>query len=225
MDVNIADLFTIYGIPGILVVVLLFVLRTVIGNATSWVLDRTFRDPIKEPDSADGLSDHIFFNDTNYIMRFIIPELGLVADKPVLSTMYRDLIAMTVDEFYTRCEILINTDEVGGGEGQVWGTCVNHIINDALDRIEHQADNAGVPRQLIRRYMKWVIGYADMLKEDANIMASSLMYRTNLTRTYTVLFIFGVVITAMVGDLYKLAHSSHTDVDASTYRGSDIEVW
>ena len=233
------DTLTNYGYVGLfLALLLLGVISVIIAYTTSWLKDMVFtlyrvRKTKREIEiildvgpSGIDLTTHTFFVDTNHKMRFDLPEMTLVQSKPVLSHMFHDLITMTVDCIYYKMEEIAkaNGSNIDSDSGEAWGRYLRRAINEILDDIEERAIRDGAPITFVRRYMRWAIGYTDMVKSDISFIANTEEYKTHVIRTHTVLFIMGMLITSMVGDLYKLVHSANISGLDGQYHGRDIEV-
>jgi hypothetical protein len=233
------DTLTNYGYFGLfLALLLLGGIATVIAYITSWLKDMVFTiyksrkvrkdvETLLDSDDAD-LTAHKFFTEVKYKIKYEIPEMKLAEDKPVLSHMYHDLITITVESVYNRMEELCSLVKSKGcgldHSGEAWIRHVRQALNAMLDDVEEKAIRENVPTIFVRRYMRWLISYTDIVKDDAITIANTELYEGCTIRTYTFLLSMNIFTTSIMGDLKNLVNSVDSSGVGGQYHGRDIEV-
>ena len=99
-----------YGVWGIVLLMgVLIVITVFIKTITNFEWIKTLL--VKPHLDSDKLSDHIFFKSAKSKLKYVIPTLDIVPDKPITQQVFIDLIYLTVESFYYGCKNIINTQK------------------------------------------------------------------------------------------------------------------
>ena len=169
------------------------------------------------------LRDHLFFTNARFKLRFDIPTLELLPERPGIQQMYRDLIYLNVESFFYGCKRLIETNDMSSMSGLEWGTIVKKELHNMLKSYEEKAEDFGVPPVAIGLYGNWLHAYCEMLINYIEQLSNSPVYGNSILRTNVFLLVMNLLIVTMIGDLDKLARETQGQVKGVEYRGSILE--
>lgn len=212
-----------YGVTGLTMFILsLMALTLFIKFITTKLFHMKFPWPITNEIPIDStLKDHLFFTNARFKLRFDIPSLELVPEKPTIQRMYRDLIYLNVESFYHGCKRLIETNDISAMSGTEWGATVNRELHRMLRSYEEKAEDFGVPSVIVARYAQWLGAYIAMLANYIEQLSSAPVYGNSVLRTNVFLLVMNLLIVTMIGDIGKLARD--TQDSGLEYRGSLLE--
>jgi hypothetical protein len=224
----IGEILNKYGIWGIVVFIVgMLALPLSLKYTTEFVMSlfrKKIKDDIKEENSENNLSEHLFFTNAKFKLRFDIPTLVMKNADPVMEQLYRDLLYFSVESFYYGCKNISKTPNINELSSNEWEVLVRSELNSIMTSYEDKAEDWGVPKLIINRYIKWLVTYRDLLTEFITQIANADFYGDNMSRTNTFLLIMNLLIISMIGDIDKLVDETLGEFRGIEYRGSIIEV-
>ena len=178
----------------------------------------------KTPTLLDIERTHILFTNAHFKLRFDIPSLELLENKPILQQIYIDLMYLTTEAFYYGCKGITRIPELDSMTGPEWDAEIKYALQCMLRSSEDKAEDFGFPSVVLRKYNKWTNTYTDLLRDNVTQISNSPIYDDSILRTNIFLLIMNLMIITMVGDLEKVARDITEDMAGVVYRGRELEV-
>jgi hypothetical protein len=229
----IGEILNKYGIGGIAVMIIgLIVLPLSIRYTGQWILElfSGFKKVSEDDEISDdelislSLREHLFFTNAKFKLRFEIPSLPMSDGDIALQQVYRDLLYLNIESLYYGCKNIAKTPNLEKMSPTQWDLMVKDELTMVLNSYEQKAEDFGVPKIIINRYIRWFLTYNDLLKEFISQISSNDFYGDNISRTNTLFLIMNLLMISMIGDITKLFDETRNDFDGVEYRGSVIEV-
>ena len=210
-----------YGWSGLLVAFLIFLLYKF---ASGWV--STLVDHIKGRLSygrQDKLSTHAFFNSMNYILNVEIQSLNIFPDKPVRQALTRDLIFCSLSAMHEVAEKMIKLDHSNWSKSE-WTFQMRNLLNEMNSLFLNKSVSNGIPELVYMKYLEWYFGRLNHMRILVDQIASSQLSPTPESKTSTLLLLFNLFITTMMGDCESAMGELNGEITGLIYRGGIIEA-
>lgn len=227
------DIFREYGIWGVVVTILFLIIFPLsIKYMGQYFLDLVARikgkteEAESETDSLinPSLKEHLFFTNAKFKLRFDIPTIEMGEGDPALQQAYRDLLYLNIESLYYGCKNIARTPSIEKMTTSQWDIMVKEELTRILNAYEQKAEDFGVPKVIINKYIRWFLTYNDLLTEFVSQISRNDYYGDNISRTNTVFLIMNLLMISMIGDIGKLFNETKNDFGGVEYRGSVIEV-
>lgn len=211
-----------YGIWGVILFMSVLLIMTIFVKTITdfeWIKKLFSRSKIY----SDGLANHIFFKNTRNKLKYTIPSLNILPDKPITQQVFVDLLYLTVESMYYGCKNIINAPNLQNISAEEWSKLLRGEINSVLRSYKEKAINFKIPSQVIDTYSSWLDEYMLTLDENIELVASSSAFRNSVDRTHIFLLIVNVLLIALIGDIRRIAGEFHNHSELIDYRGNLLE--
>lgn len=228
----IGEILKEYGIWGIVLMLSALIILPLslkyIGQYTIELISK-FKKLKKDDKDSDSLinptlKEHLFFTNAKFKLRFDIPTVQMNQGAPALQQVYRDLLYMNIESLYYGCKNIARTPGMEKLTSSQWDALVKQELTRILNAYEQKAEDFGVPKVIINRYIRWFLTYNDLLLEFITQISTNDYYGDNISRTNTLFLIINLLMISMIGDITKLFDETKNDFGGVEYRGSVIEV-
>lgn len=228
----IGEILNRYGVWGIVMMLSVLVILPLslkyIGNILIdvCVKFREEKEELEDSESASSISlrDHLFFTNAKFKLRFDIPTIQMNEGDAALQQAYRDLMYMNVESLYYGCKNISKIHNIESLTPTQWDALVKQELTSILNAFEQKAEDFGMPKSILNRYIRWFLTYNDLLTEFISQISGNDYYGDNISRTNTLFLIMNLLMISMIGDVTKLFDETKNDFAGVEYRGSVIEV-
>ena len=168
------------------------------------------------------LTHHQFFANIDFRLHNEIPTLVLNHHQPVRQKVFRKLLAVTLQSLREIVDGIVKGD-IEKMTPYQWASFVNGELNKIDNIIKLKADETGIPKMLVRKFVMWKSRSAELLSSYVNDLAISEVHDTNIIRTNTLLYLLSLQLVTIIGDAEHSLMVLNGELSGLLYNGEVIE--
>lgn len=209
-----------YGWKGL---ILALIFATVYKLATVGISAATDKIKSKLVEKRKAcLSMHAFFTSMNYILNVEIHALNVFPDKPVRQALTKDLIYCSLSSMHEVAEKMVKIDHTEWSKAE-WTFQMRNMLNDMNTTFRNKAHTTGIPEIVYMKYLEWYFDRLNHMRTLVDQIAASDLSPTPESKTSTLLLLFNLFITTMMGDCESAMSELNGEITGINYRGGLIE--
>lgn len=209
-----------YGWKGIVLAAIFFICYKLIGDGVSVVSEKIKIKLIQKRQAR--LSMHGFFTSMNYILNVEIHSLSFFPDKPVRQILTKDLIFCSLSSMNEVAEKIIKADHTGWSNAE-WTFQMRNMLNEMNTLFLNKCHTKGIPEVVYMKYLEWYFERLNHMRNLVDQVAASELSPTPESKTSTLLLLFSLFITTMMGDCESAMNELNGDITGMVYNGGVIE--
>lgn len=209
-----------YGWQGFILGVLLFALHKLFGDGVSAVSEKIKLKILERRQSR--LSMHVFFTSMSYMLNVELHSLVFFPDKPVRQALTKDLIYCSLSSMNEVAEKIIQMDHTGWSRAE-WTFQIRNKLNEMNTLFLNKCQSKGIPEVVYMKYLDWYFERLNHMRSLVDQVASSELSPTPESKTSTLLLLFSLFITTMMGDCESALSELNGDITGMIYNGGIIE--
>lgn len=209
-----------YGWTGLALGLILFIVYKL---ATEWSKDLFENIKLKLAEKRqENLSMHTFFNTINYVLNVELHALNVFQNKPVRQALTKDLIFCSLASMYEIAEKIVKADQSNWSKAEWRFQMLNHL-NDMNTSFLNMCHAKGIPQQVYMKYLDWYFERVVRLRQMVDQIENSAQTPTPESKTSTLLLLFSLFITTMMGDCESAMNELNGEITGLVYKGGIIE--
>ncbi len=209
-----------YGWTGLALGLILFIVYKL---ATEWSKDLFENIKLKLAEKhQENLSMHTFFNTINYVLNVELHALNVFQNKPVRQALTKDLIFCSLTSMYEIAEKIVKADQSNWSKAEWRFQMLNHL-NDMNTSFLNMCHAKGIPQQVYMKYLDWYFERLVRLRQMVDQIENSPQTPTPESKTSTLLLLFSLFITTMMGDCESAMNELNGEITGLVYKGGIIE--
>lgn len=169
-----------------------------------------------------NLSLHSFFSIINYALNVEVPSLNVFPDKPVRQAVTRDLVHCSLAAMHEVAEKIIKNTNSDWTNAE-WSFQTRNSLNEINSLFLSKCQRKGIPEPIYMKYLEWYFERLNYMRSLIDQIAASDLSPTIDSKTSTMLMLFTLFITTMMGDCERAIADLNGDITGLTYRGGIIE--
>lgn len=214
------EILKAYGWKGLVLAVVLFVGYKLINDGVTAVSEKIKNKMLEK--RQERLSMHAFFNSMNYILNVEIHSLNIFPDKPVRQALTKDLIFCSLSSMHEVAEKIIKTDHTGWSKAE-WTFQMRTMLNEMNTLFLAKCFAKGIPQVVYMKYLEWYFDRLNHMRALVDQIAASELSPTPESKTSTLLLLFNLFITTMMGDCESAMNELNGEITGIAYNGGVIE--
>ena len=209
-----------YGWAGLGLALVLFVVYKFVSE---WSKDLFENLKLKlEAKRQESLSMHTFFNTINYVLNVELQALNVFNNKPVRQALTKDLIFCSPTSMHEIAEKMVAADQTNWSKAEWRFQMLNHL-NDMNTSFLNMCHAKGIPQPVYMKYLDWYFERLTRLRQMVDRIENSPQTPTPESKTSTLLLLFSLFITTMMGDCESAMHELNGEITGIAYRGGIVE--
>ena len=148
--------------------------------------------------------------------------LNVFQNKPVRQALTKDLIFCSLTSMYEIAEKIVKADQSNWSKAEWRFQMLNHL-NDMNTSFLNMCHAKGIPQQVYMKYLDWYFERLVRLRQMVDQIENSPQTPTPESKTSTLLLLFSLFITTMMGDCESAMNELNGEITGLVYKGGIIE--
>lgn len=214
------DILKTYGWKGLILIIAIFVIYKITSDLAASIVEKI--KILLFHKRQERLCMHAFFNSINYILDVEIHTLNIFPAQPVRRALTKDLIVCSLTSMLEVATKMIKTTNKKWS-GREWAHHVHNMLNDMDSLFLNKCMIKGIPRPVYIKYLEWYLIRINHLRTTVDHIAISKLSPTPASKTFTLLMLFNLFVTTMMGDCETAVYELNGDITGLIYQGGVIE--